>query len=217
MSEVPGSANRRRQRWPLAAAALALAIVVLVGVVAVNLTATLLSDAWRRGRIDVVARFTGGEVDPSWPYLDAQDRTAQVCAPPVNCVQAVGNEYLTLLKFSNVEEARRYAETLGPNGHQIDPLVLHFNGTAISPHSRRDHRRRQRHQRQQPGLSEGPRPRAATAPSNNVPNGANADVTTDPQPRATSRVPVGTTSHPRCARAVCRPAPEAQTRASRIR
>lgn len=133
MSEAPGSADRRRQRWLLTA--LASAIVVLVGVVAVNLTATLLSDAWRRGRIDVVARFTGGEVDPSWPYLDAQDRTAQVC-PPVNCVQAVGNEYLTLLKFSNVEEARRYAETLGPNGHQIDPLVLHFNGTPLSAPTR---------------------------------------------------------------------------------
>ena len=36
------------------------------------------------------------------------------------------------LKFSNVEEARRYAETLGPNGHQIDPLVLHFNGKPLS-------------------------------------------------------------------------------------
>ena len=134
MSEAPGSADRRRQRWPLAA--LALAIVVLVGVVAVHLATTLLSEAWCRGRIDVVARFTGGEGHPSWPYLDAQDRTAQVCAPPVNCVQAVGNEYLTLLKFSNVEEARRYAETLGSDGHQIDPLVVHFNGAPLSAPTR---------------------------------------------------------------------------------
>jgi hypothetical protein len=115
---------------------LALAIVVLVGVVAVNLTTTFLSDAWSRGRIDLVDAFTGGEVDPSWPYLSAQDRTAQVCAPPVNCVQAVGNEYLTLLKFSNVEEARRYAETLGSDGHQIDPLVVHFNGAPLSAPTR---------------------------------------------------------------------------------
>ena len=134
MSEAPGSADRRRHRWPLAA--LALAIVVLVGVVAVNLTTTLLSDAWRRGQIDLVDAFTGGEVHPSWPYLDAQDRTAQVCALPVNCVQAVGNEYLTLLKFSNVEEARRYAETLGSDGHQIDPLVVHFNGAPLSAPTR---------------------------------------------------------------------------------
>ena len=51
-------------------------------------------------------------------------------------VQAVGNEYLTLLKFSHVEEARRYAETLGPDGHQIDPLVLHFNGKPLSAPTR---------------------------------------------------------------------------------
>ena len=55
----------------------------------------------------------------------------QVCGAPVNCVQAVGNEYLTLMKFRTVDEARRYAETLGSEGRQIDPLVLHFDGTPL--------------------------------------------------------------------------------------
>lgn len=106
-------------------------LMALAGIGAAYLTTTFLSDAWSRGQINLVDRFTRGTPNPDWPYLDAEDRTEQVCGAPVNCVQAVGNEYLTLMKFRTVDEARRYAETLGSEGRQIDPLVLHFDGTPL--------------------------------------------------------------------------------------
>ena len=67
-------------------------LMALAGIGAAYLTTTFLSDAWSRGQINLVDRFTRGTPNPDWPYLDAEDRTAQVCGAPVNCVQAVGNE-----------------------------------------------------------------------------------------------------------------------------
>ncbi|WP_394276910.1 hypothetical protein, partial [Luteococcus sp.] len=93
--------------------------------------------AWSRSKIDLVDTFARRAPNPDWPYLDTEDRTAQACAAPVNCVQAVGNEYLTLMKFASVDEARRYSETLGSDGRQIDPLVVHFDGTPL-PQATRD-------------------------------------------------------------------------------
>lgn len=93
-------------------------------------------DAWSRGQIDLVERFTTASPTPEWPYLDASDLTSQVCGSEVNCVQAVGNDYLTLLKFADVDAARDYAETLGLDGVQIDPLVIHFSDTELSPEAR---------------------------------------------------------------------------------
>lgn len=94
------------------------------------------SNAWSRGQIDLVERFTTASPDPDWPYLDASDRTAEVCGPKVSCVQAVGNSYLTVLKFGDVESARDYAKTLGSDAAQIDPLVVHFNGTPVDTKTR---------------------------------------------------------------------------------
>lgn len=71
--------------------ALASILIALVGIGVAYLATTVLSDAWSRGQINLVDSFTSGTPNPDWPYLDAEDRTAQVCAPPVNCVQAVGN------------------------------------------------------------------------------------------------------------------------------
>ncbi len=96
------------------------------------------SDAWSRAQIDLVGSFTTRSANPDWPYLDATDLTAQVCGSEVDCVQAVGNEYLTLLKFGGLGAASDYAETLGADAVQIDPLVVHFNGTELSAETRED-------------------------------------------------------------------------------
>lgn len=123
-------------RWSVIALVATLAVLAVAGTV--HVTTTLLSDAWSRGQIDLVDRFTREPPNPDWPYLDAADRTARVCVPPVTCVQAVGNEYLTVMKFATVDETRRHAETLGPDGRQIDQLVLHFNGTPLPPGTREE-------------------------------------------------------------------------------
>ena len=100
-----------------------------------------LSDAWSRARIDLLT-FTPDSPNPDWspdpdfPYLDANDLTSEVCGSEVNCVQAVGNEYLTLLKFGSVDAASDYAEILGADAAQIDPLIVHFNGTELSAETR---------------------------------------------------------------------------------
>ncbi len=78
-----------RPLWLVIVLVLILMALAVIGVA--YLTTTVLSDAWSRGQIDLVDSFTRGTPNPDWPYLDAEDRTAQVCAPPVNCVQAVGN------------------------------------------------------------------------------------------------------------------------------
>lgn len=96
-----------------------------------------LSDAHQRARIDLVESFTGGPNNPEWPYLDAVDLTDEVCGAEVDCVQAVGNEYLSLYKFRSVEEAVHFVTPLGEAGFQADPIVLHFNGTELSEEERR--------------------------------------------------------------------------------
>lgn len=95
------------------------------------------SDAWSRQQIDLVS-WVDRPDNPQWPYLDVVDMTDAVCGPMAPCVQAVGNRYLTLLKFDGVESARRYAEPLGPTAQQIDPLVIQFNGEAVSETERAD-------------------------------------------------------------------------------
>ncbi len=94
-----------------------------------------LSDAWSRGQIDLVESFTDS-TDYDWHHLAATDLTSEVCGSEVNCVQAVGNEYLTLLKFGSVAAASDYAEIWGTDAAQIDPLVVHFNGTELSAETR---------------------------------------------------------------------------------
>lgn len=135
MSESRDAEPAAPRRVILAAAGVVL--VVLVGAV-VWVASMVVSDAWGRSQIDLVERFTSGDPAPDWPYLDAVDRTAAVCGSQLRCVQAVGNEYLTLLKFSNVDDARRHASTLGSDGVQIDPLVIDFDGLPLSPAVRQE-------------------------------------------------------------------------------
>lgn len=121
-------------------AAASLAIVTAMVVVGCG-DLNPLSDAWSRGQIDLLT-FTPDSPNPNWssnpdwPYLDATDLTSEVCGSEVHCAQAVGNEYLSLLKFGSVGAASDYAETLGTDAVQIDPLVVHFDGTELSAEDR---------------------------------------------------------------------------------
>lgn len=121
-----------RRRW-LALWGAVGAVVLAVAVVA--LASALLSDEFSRSRLDLVANFTTQAPDPSWPYLDAQDRTGEVCGK-VGCLQAVGNEYLTLLKFRSSSEASAYAKAQGEAAQLIDPLVIHFDGRPMGAEKR---------------------------------------------------------------------------------
>ena len=91
----------------------------------------VVSDAWSRQQIDLVERFVNQPPHPDWPYLDAEDQTRTVCTRNLPCIQAVGNGYLTILKFSSISDARAHAESLGESGYQIDPLVVNFNGKPL--------------------------------------------------------------------------------------
>lgn len=97
------------------------------------------SDAWSRGQIDIVVMFTQGLQDPDWPYFnDMVDLTSQTCGEGVDCVQAVGNDYFNLLKFKTLGQARVYTESLGEDGAQIDPLVVHFTNASLTQAERDD-------------------------------------------------------------------------------
>jgi len=135
VSEPQYRSRPARARWII--------VTVLAGLGAVigalaYAGSVVLSDEWGRSQIDLVESFTKASPNPDWPYLDASDRTAEVCGSRVNCVQAVRSEYVTVLKFHSVEEARKYTETLGPDGVQIDPLVVHFDGIPLSAVTRAD-------------------------------------------------------------------------------
>ncbi|QXT63851.1 hypothetical protein [Tessaracoccus palaemonis] len=116
--------------------ALRLRLLAVAAAVAVVLGGCV-PNAESRGRLDLVEAYTT-QTDPDWPYLDASDETSSVCGNVTNCVQAVGNQYLVLLKFGTVAEAAEYAATLGDAGYQVDPLVIHFNGTQLPVDVRRD-------------------------------------------------------------------------------
>ena len=116
---------------------LLMAMMLVAGTVAWA-AAVVLSDAWGRSQIDLVERFAGGDADRQWPYLDAVDRTEAVCVTRTGCVQAVGNEYLTLLKFGSVDGARQYAKARGAASVQVDPLVIDFDGRQLSPQVRQE-------------------------------------------------------------------------------
>lgn len=119
--------------------ALTAAIVASVLTLAGCTYTGFLSDAWSRGQIDIVEMFTKGPQDPDWPYLnDMVDLTSQICDESVDCVQAVGNGNLNLLKFETLDQARDYTESLGEDGVQIDPLVVHFTNASLTQAQRDD-------------------------------------------------------------------------------
>lgn len=135
MPELHHTKRPAPARWIIVAVIAALVAVLGTAAYAVSV---LFSDEFARSQIDLID-FTTASPNPDWPYLDdATDRTSEVCGSQVDCVQAVGNEYLTLLKFDSVKAAREYTETLGSDGVQVDPLVIHFDGTPLSTETRED-------------------------------------------------------------------------------
>lgn len=77
------------------------------------------SNAQTRSMIDLVNDVGGKDV------------SAEVCAE-FHCEQAVRKDGVTLLKFAHIEEAKMYADALGGDGAQIDPLVIDFTGTDLT-------------------------------------------------------------------------------------
>ena len=125
----------RRPMRPCFTVRIAVASLAIVTMVTVSGCALVsMSDAWSRAKIDLVESFTTGSYD--WHYLNSTDLTSEVCGSEVDCVQAVGNEYLTLLKFGSVGAATDYAEIVGTDAVQIDPLVVHFDGTELPTEER---------------------------------------------------------------------------------
>ncbi len=94
------------------------------------------SDAQSRAQIDLVEAFVDQPVDPDWPYLDAVDVTASTCTGNVACQQAVQSEYVTILKFADLDDASDYAAALGGDGVQIDPLVIAFHDDSLTTEQR---------------------------------------------------------------------------------
>lgn len=85
------------------------------------------SNAQTRANLDLVNDFGGKDV------------SAEVCAD-IGCEQAArwDEKDVTLLKFSNIEEAKVYADALGSDGAQLDPLVIDFTGTDLTVKERWD-------------------------------------------------------------------------------
>lgn len=91
------------------------------------------SDAWSRSQIDLTSFV--GSTNADWPYLDAAEVTAEEC-PSLGCEQAVRSRYVSILKFPSVDAARRFAE--GCDCHQIDPIVVRFDGEPVAEDVRRE-------------------------------------------------------------------------------
>lgn len=103
-----------------------LALVCSIGLVSC-------SNAASRAQIDL-QQFVKNH-DKDWPYLNAVDITADECQG-TGCVQAVKSAYVSLLKFDSAKEAAHFAE--GCDCQAIDPLVIRFDGKAVSTETRRD-------------------------------------------------------------------------------
>ncbi len=110
------------RRW----ATLALALVTSFA----GLTAC--SDADTRAQIDLQDFVKGA--DTEWEYLAAKDITDKEC-PDTGCDQAVQSPYVSILKFPSVDKAETFAK--GCDCHQIDPLVIRFDGKPVSEKDRR--------------------------------------------------------------------------------
>ena len=74
---------------------------------------------------DVVAAFTA---DADLPVTNPRDITADACATNDACVAAVRSEEISIYRFESPNEAKKFAVTLGENGHQSDWIVLEYPG-----------------------------------------------------------------------------------------
>ena len=108
-------------QWRQIVISLAVATAALVGLAGCS------SNAQTRANIDLVNDLGGNPVDVS----------AEVCAE-FGCEQAVRRDDVTLLRFVNTEEAKVYADALGDDGAQLDPLVIDFTGTDLTVKERWD-------------------------------------------------------------------------------
>ena len=74
---------------------------------------------------DVVAAFTA---QADLPMTDPRDITADACATNDACIAAVRSEEISIYRFASPNDAEKFAETLGDNGHQSDWIVLEYPG-----------------------------------------------------------------------------------------
>ncbi|WP_166789490.1 hypothetical protein, partial [Cryobacterium sp. TMS1-20-1] len=59
---------------------------------------------------------------------DPRDITADACATNDACIAAVRSEEISIYRFASPNDAEKFAETLGDNGHQSDWIVLEYPG-----------------------------------------------------------------------------------------
>jgi hypothetical protein len=95
------------------------------------------SDSQMRSSINLADSFTGDQVEASPPFDGARESTEETCAV-ISCEQAVTTDHFVLVKFSSDEEAAQYAKSLSSNGTQVDPMVIDFTGSDLTPIERTD-------------------------------------------------------------------------------
>ena len=74
---------------------------------------------------DVVAAFIA---QADLPVTNPRDITADARATNDACIAAVRSEENSIYRFESPNEAEKFAETLGENGHQSDWIVLEYPG-----------------------------------------------------------------------------------------
>lgn len=94
------------------------------------------SDASTRSTIDL-EKFA--EYQDEWTVQHGiVVATDDICTESVPCVQAIRGNHFSVLKFRTLRDAEEHVESLGDEGHQIDPLVIEFTAGELSSAERED-------------------------------------------------------------------------------
>lgn len=108
----------RSPRFALGVAAVA-AVLAMSGCVA---------DGADRGELDLTDSFTDGQVAYTGDLLVTTDATDAYCHDGADCLEAVSNQYLSILTFDSEGAAQNYLDSIGENAYQFGNIVVHFDG-----------------------------------------------------------------------------------------
>ena len=97
----------------------------------------VLGNAYSRQQIDVEA-FADAHWQSWEPMSGLEIASDTRCVGVDGCVQAVESEHLVVLKFDFVSSATTYVSGGNASLHQIDPLVIDFDDTDLSPDDQDD-------------------------------------------------------------------------------
>ncbi len=107
-----------------------------VGAMALVMLGIISTVWWTAGGVEVFAQRTVGDLLAASPELDPIEATSQLCGDPV-CVEGWRTNFGSYLRFESRGEAEYWATLLGPEGVQLDTVVLDMRGHDLTFEQRR--------------------------------------------------------------------------------